>query len=318
MSRPLRVELTGGIYHVVARGNERRPIFRDDQDREEYLGRLADCRSRFGFRVLAYCLMDNHVHLALERGPVALSRIMLHLHSYYAQRFNWRHGRVGHLFQGRYRAHLVETERYFFSLVRYIHGNPVAAGVVTRPEAFRWSSDRHYRAGGGPVWLDADVLLDRLHAERATAASVYRRLMARAEEQTYEDVPSFLRAIKGESEFAQRTLAMIGEARIAPTGWTPERLAESVARAEGLSLDELRRPRRVLRESRVRLIAAYLGKRDCGLSTAAMARCFGREESTFSRGVRRLEDSIAQDLSLKSRIEALATLVRDPNTGIHD
>ncbi|MGH2398128.1 MAG: transposase, partial [bacterium] len=104
MVRPLRLEAPGAVYHVVARGNERKAVSRDDRDRERYLGRLAHYRERFGFLLYAYCLMDNHVHLALQRGPVALSRIMLAVQSSYTQWFNRRHERVGHLFQGRYKA----------------------------------------------------------------------------------------------------------------------------------------------------------------------------------------------------------------------
>ena len=103
---------------MIARGNERKSVFRDDRDRESYLERLAACRKRFGFFVYAYCLMDNHVHLAIERGPELLSRIMLTLQSGYTQRFNKRHDRVGHLFQGRYKAFLVDRDQYLFALVR--------------------------------------------------------------------------------------------------------------------------------------------------------------------------------------------------------
>lgn len=317
MARPLRVELTGGVYHVIARGNERKAIFRDDQDRETYLERLTECRSRLRFRILAYCLMDNHVHLALQRGPVSLSRIMLMLQSFYVQRFNARHTRVGHLFQGRYKAFLVQEERYLLALVRYIHLNPVTAGVVSRPEAFRWSSDSYYRAGAGPAWLDMDLTLGMLAPDRARAAAVYRRLLAR-DERTYEDVPVYAVAVKGEREFAQRALSNVGEMRRMPSRWTPESFAEAVACAEGLSLEHLRRSGKSVGESRTRLIAAFLGNRDEGFSMAAMARCFGREESTFNRGVRRLEDAMTRDPVLRARVETLAAVLRSRNTGIHD
>ncbi len=318
MARPLRVELAGGVYHVIARGNERKAIFRDDEDRSVYLDRLADCCSFFRFRILAYCLMDNHVHLAVERGPIALSRIMLNLQSVYVQRFNRRHRRVGHLFQGRYKAFLVQEERHLLALIRYIHLNPVAAGVVRRADAFRWSSDRHYRATESPAWMNTDLLLGRLAADRQAARAVYQRLMADRECQTYEEVPAFLAAIKGERDFANRALAAVGESRRVEFPSTPEGLAGTIANAEGLSLEHLRRPGKALKESRVRLLAAYLGKREGGLSTAAMARCLGREESTINRGVQRLEKSMARDPTLRARVEALSVLIRAGNTGIHD
>ena len=149
MARPLRVAVVGGLYHVIVRGNERRNVFRDDADRSRYLSRLAFYREKFSFRVLAYCLMDNHVHLAIETGKVPLPRIMAGLQSSYTQYFNRRHQRSGHLFQGRYKAFLVEKDRYGLALLRYIHENPVRARVVERAEDFGWSSDRSYRRSHG-------------------------------------------------------------------------------------------------------------------------------------------------------------------------
>ena len=136
MARPPRLEFSGAVYHVVVRGNERRAIFRDDEDREQYLERLAHYREKFGFRLLAFCLMSNHVHRAIRAGHFPLSRIMAGLQSSYTQWFNRRHGRVGHLFQGRYKAFLVQEERYLLGLVRYIHENPVRAKVVERPRDY--------------------------------------------------------------------------------------------------------------------------------------------------------------------------------------
>ena len=119
-------------------------------------------RERFRFRLLAYCLMDNHVHLAVETGKAPLSRIMACLQSSYTQYFNRHYGRVGHLFQGRYKAFLVEKDRYALALLRYIDENPVKAGVAATAQAYRWSSDRDYRegprtrvAGCGSVAADA-------------------------------------------------------------------------------------------------------------------------------------------------------------------
>jgi hypothetical protein len=243
---------------------------------------------------------------------------MLTVQSSYAQRFNRRHGRIGHLFQGRYKAFLVQDDRYLLTLVRYIHMNPVAARLVARPAEFRWSSDRYYRAGSGPGWLDVGRLLDGFSISRREAASVYRRLMAEREVQTYEDVPGFLRAIKGESEFANRALTAVGETRRVAARWTPEQIAEAIAQAEHLTYEKLRSPGRNARVSRIRLIAAFLGRRDGGHSMAAMARCFGREESTFNRGVRRLEQTMSRDPALRARIEELSGSLRASNTGIHD
>lgn len=283
MPRPLRVEIPGGIYHVVARGNERKAIFRDDEDRESYLGLLAGCSERLRFRLIAYCLMDNHVHVALERGRIALSELMRTLQSAYAQKFNRRHRRVGHLFQGRYKAFLVQDETHLMTPVRYIHMNPVVAGIVGSPGAYRWSSDRYYRRQAGPAWLAVDLVLNRLASDPASARLAYGRIMASREEQTYEDLPTYRGAIRGDRRFAGSVLGASGEKPLMPR-WTAESVARSIAIAEGLSLSGLRKSGKLRNDSRARSIAAYLGKREAGISTAAMARCLGREESTFCAG----------------------------------
>src|SRR5713226_7604890 len=197
MARPLRLEFPGALYHVIVRGNERKAVFRNDGDRLDYLERLGRYGKKFGFRLLAYCLMDNHVHLAIETGKAPLSRIMAGLQSSYTQYFNRRHDRVGHLFQGRYKAFLVEEDPYALALLRYIHENAVKAKVVERPEQYGWSSDRFYRRGRGPEWLDCDRLLRMLGRGRSAAAREYRRLMREQIEEPYEEVPSWGGAVKG-------------------------------------------------------------------------------------------------------------------------
>ncbi len=254
MARPLRIEVPGGLYHVIVRGNERKAVFRDDRDRERYLERLAHYREKFSFQLLAYCLMTNHVHLAIETGKVPLSKTMAGLQSSYTQHFNRRHDRVGHLFQGRYKAFLVEEDPYALALIRYIHENPVKAGLVARPEDHVWSSDRYYRRGRGPEWLDLDRVLRMLGRSRSAAVRSYRRLMREAIEEPYEAVASWGQAVKGDEAFADRVLQSVGEPRIVPRGLTVERIAKAAAKSEDVRLDAMRGVGRGRRESRARLL----------------------------------------------------------------
>lgn len=161
MSRPLRLDLPGALYHVTTRGNAREAIYRDDEDRETFLTLLGETCTRSGWRCYAYCLMTNHYHLllALEEAPAGrLVRGMQHLNSRSAQQFNRRHRRVGHVYQGRYHAVLVQRERHLLELARYVVLNPVRAGTVADAAEWRWSS---YRATVGvapaPSWLAADA-----------------------------------------------------------------------------------------------------------------------------------------------------------------
>ena len=140
MARPLRLAVADGTYHVTARGNERRAIVIDDLDRHVFLRLLGRTIDRFNWRCLSYCLMDNHFHLLIRTPEPNLPRGMQQLKGSFAQSFNRRHARVGHLFAGRYGAQLIQRDAHLLTVFRYIALNPVTAGVCDRPEGWRWSA----------------------------------------------------------------------------------------------------------------------------------------------------------------------------------
>lgn len=159
MSRPLRIEFPGAVYHVTSRGDRREAIYRDDDDRVRHLEVIAQGVDRFDARVLAYCLMGNHYHLVLRTGQPNLSALMRHINGVYTQIFNRRHALAGHLFQGRFKAILVDTDAYLMSLCRYVERNPVAAHLVRRATEWPWSSCRaHTGLAKAPEWLDVQAL----------------------------------------------------------------------------------------------------------------------------------------------------------------
>ena len=313
MPRPVRLDFDGGVYHVVARGNERKPIFLDDGDRGAYLDRLAECQGRFDFRLYGYCLMGNHVHLALERGAVSLSRIVLALHSHYSQRFNRRHDRVGHLFQGRFRSFLVEKEHYLLALLRYIHLNPVRAGLVKRARAYPWSSDRSLRVGDGPPWLDVDGVLSKLASSRSEAVARYRRLVDGPEATEYEDSKTIVPWIRGSEEFARRVIS-VQETRVRWKGrWTVEEVVDAVARAYGLTVRDLKSRRRRDRCSEARAVAAYLGREEAGIPVSRTALFFRRDESTLVRLALKAESAMTGDRRLSTLVRRIAADLLRPN-----
>src|SRR5713226_7729566 len=140
MARPLRLQFPGGIYHVTSRGNDRRPIFEDDDDRARFLIVLASVVARYHVLCHAYCLMDNHCHLLLETPEANLSRAMRQLNGVYSQAFNRRHRRPGHVLEGRFHAQVVDKDVYLRTVCRYIVLNTVRAGLVTPPRQWLWSS----------------------------------------------------------------------------------------------------------------------------------------------------------------------------------
>ena len=300
MSRPQRLEFSGAVYHVIARGNEQREVFRDNSDREIYLRRLAHYRDRFRFRLYAYCLMTNHLHLAVETGPVPLSRIVLALHGSYAQEFNHRHQRVGHLFQGRYKALLVQKTSYLLALVRYIHENPVKAGIVPEPRLYRWSSDRFYRGERPPDWLDTHGLFELLGADPGREARRYREW---EQPESYEDLKAVARVVKGDERFARIAFERVAEPE-RPRTWSVERLARVVAGRAGLDIEEMRGRAFSRERAQARAMIGYVARRIGRIPLTKVAEFFHRDGTTLVRDLRRFEAELEARYELRKELAA--------------
>ncbi|MBI3527343.1 MAG: transposase [Betaproteobacteria bacterium] len=193
MARPLRLEFAGACYHLTARGDRQEPIFEDDEDRLVFLDRLAKEVLQQGWRLYAFCLMGNHYHLLLDTPEPNLVQGMRRLNGVYTQAFNRRHGRVGHVLQGRYKSILVDRQSYLLELCRYVVLNPVRAGMVATVKDWHWSS---YLPTAGaipcPPWLAAEAVLD-LFGQGAPARRAYERFVAQGLKQ-----PSPWEQLKGQ------------------------------------------------------------------------------------------------------------------------
>jgi REP element-mobilizing transposase RayT len=205
IARPPRIEVENGLYHVVARGNERKTIYRDDTDRERFLEIVGIVVARYGWRVLTYCLMSNHYHLLVQTPRANLARGMRQLNGVYAQSFNRRHGRDGHLFQGRYSAVLVQADGHLRSAVRYIVRNPLRAGMCEQLEEWRWSSHQATIATTPAGFLATDVLLSYFGESRRGARDHYRALVDANENSPRPRHP----LVDGDEEFIARHLALL-------------------------------------------------------------------------------------------------------------
>lgn len=178
MTRPLRLEFAGALYHVTSRGDRKTVIFRDDLDRARWMSILDLVCTRYNFLVHGYCQMTNHYHVVLETVEGNLAQGMRQLNGLYSQYFNRRHDVVGHVFQGRYKAILIQRESYLLELTRYVVLNPVRAGLVTSPDAWLWSS--HAGVMGtvhAPAWLDIASILRHFDGERRSAVAAYHRFV---------------------------------------------------------------------------------------------------------------------------------------------
>lgn len=212
MARPIRIELSGALYHVTARGDRREDIYEDDNDRRAFLDVLGQVVADFNWICHAYCLMTNHYHLVVETPDANLSKGMRQLNGVYTQYSNRRHDRTGHLFQGRYKAILVDGDSYLLELARYVVLNPVRAGMVRDPGNWPWSS---YRAMMGteaaPEWLATDGLLAAFAKRRSTARQRYMRFVADGigAESIWSDLNG--QAFLGDDGFVARSLRHAGQ-----------------------------------------------------------------------------------------------------------
>lgn len=282
MARPLRIEFPGAIYHVTSRGNARRKIFLDDADREAFLATLAWVIERFKWICHAYCLMDNHFHLMIETPDANLSRGMRQLNGVYTQGFNRRHRIVGHLFQGRFKAILVERDSFLLELARYVALNPVRAKMAKAPEDYAWSS---YRATLGlapaPAGLSADWLLGQFAKTKAVARQRYQAFV-----QAGVGQPSPWKDLKGQVLLGSETFVE----KIRPLLQATDILVEIPKRQRRLHRPELQKLLAELdsKETRDRAMAsAYL---EHGYTLTEIGRVVGLHYATVSRIIKAREE----------------------------
>lgn len=178
MSRPLRIEYNNAVYHITARGNEKKDIFLDERDFEKFLYYLDIVYERYNIIVYSFVLMNNHYHILLETPYANLSRMMRDLNGHYTIYFNKRHKRYGHLFQGRFKSILVDKDNYLLELSRYIHLNPVRACIITKPEDYDYSSMSYYMGKSKvPSWLDVDFVLEQFGNNFQEKRNAYRKFV---------------------------------------------------------------------------------------------------------------------------------------------
>lgn len=299
MARPLRIDAPDITYHVTSRGNERRPIFYSDEDRTVFLRCLAETVRRFGWSVSAWVLMTNHFHLVVETPHANLSRGMHWLLTKYASWFNRRHERSGHLFQGRFKSVIVDSETYFARVLRYVVLNPVRARMVTRPDQYRWSS---YRASAGldeaPEWLDLSSALTPFGGASELGHAAYRAFVLNG---VGDDIWNELQhgMFLGSERWAHKMAGLVN-ARPRSTdhpadqrsiGRPPmHRVIESLARAAGIGADEIRSRR----GHPLRAVAAWLGWNQGFHTLRSIAAALRlRSEGHISTLIRRCEQTLA-------------------------
>ena len=313
MARPLRIEFEGAWYHVMNRGRHRQAVFTTDAQRHYFLSLLAETSDRFNAEWHAYCLMDTHYHVLVRTPEANLQRIMRHINGLYTQFHNRAEGLDGPLFRGRYKAILVEAQAYWIQLSRYIHRNPLEAGLVKRLDQYRWSSYPAYIGRNKrPPWLTCKYILASLAPNRTREA--YKAFVA---EGIDSDVTNFYSKNKqppilGSDSFT-RTLKLrskdidvpdLRQARVWPT---TNRIVEVVCRRLGVEAESVwtsHRGRAV--KNPVRGMAMYVCQHEADMTLREIARRFGlKHYASASSSIRQFERRLAQDQQLQRNMKLI-------------
>lgn len=317
MARPLRTDFPGAVHHITSRGNERRPIFFDDEDRVAFLAFLGQAVQRFGWSLTSYVLMTNHFHLVVQTPEPNLSRGMQWFNTAYVVWFNRRHKRSGHLYGGRFKAFLIEKETYLLEVLRYVVLNPVRAGIVRRPEDYRWSS---YRATAGleaaPEWLDVEGALDPLAPDRELAQTYYREFVAEkidGDERLWNKLTNGM--FLGSAAWA-RAMRKKVESRLCSTDHPKTQRAvgrpqmQAVIAAVGRAAGETAAAIRAMRGGSLRRLAAWIGWNEGWVTLRTIAASLRlRSEGHVSNLIRQCEREFSASQALLGMLdEALATV----------
>lgn len=293
MARQRRLNEPGSYHHITARGVNQCAVFHDDHDRREFLSLLKESQARFGCRILAFCLMSNHIHLTVRDDRGSLSRMLHFVSGVYAKRFNHKHRRTGHLFERRFWSSMLDSDAYLVDCVAYVHRNPLEAGMVQRPEDYRWSSYQSYiGACSPPDFLDTSIV--RAHygndvdlLRRATERPLQDSLLARQLQATNPPVLLGVRTAvlpANDREFAGPAAR---DGQPVPIG----EILQACATAFGLSVEEITRSAQG-KSSPSRGVAAFVAQRHAGHSLKDIAVALNlRSTAAVSIASRRCAES---------------------------
>ncbi len=323
MPRQARLDVPGALHHIMVRGIDKTKIFRDNEDKTRFIERLGQTVEEGKSTVYAWVLMDNHVHILFKSGKDGISTVMRKLLTWYAQYFNRRHGRTGHLFENRYKSILCDEDNYLLALIRYIHLNPVRAKLVANLEhldRYPWTGHRAIIGKTSHAWMDIDRVLSEFGSSRRKALNEYRRFMKEGFDQGrlpeltggglvrskggWSQVLSARRSghqeeyderILGSGDFVNSILKEAEEKakhqlRLRRSGRTLASIVEEECKNEEISPNELRGGGRRRKISGLRAAIAKRGRDELGLSLAEIARHVGVNTSSIRKAILKRED----------------------------
>ena len=322
MPRQARLDVPGALHHIMVWGIDKSAIFKDDQDKARFLERLGDTVREGQGRIHAWVLMNNHVHILFRSGRDGISAVMRKLLTWYAQYYNRRHKRSGHLFENRYKSILCDEDKYLLALVRYIHLNPIRAGIVKtvgQLDRYPWSGHRSIIGKAKYPWMDTETVLSRFGSAPRQAFRDYRKFVREGMGQGrlvelsggglirsqggWSQVLAMRRRgrkeddderILGSGDFVDRILKEaedrhLRQLKARRAGETIEKIMEEVCRRQGISLQELKGGGKRRKVSDARASIALRSRDELGLTAAEIARNVGVSTSAVTRAIERVE-----------------------------
>lgn len=310
MARKPRLHYPGAVYHVILRGNAGQDIFFETQDRNHFLALLQEGQEKYRFRLHAYCLMTNHLHLVLQVGDISLSRIMQNVSFRYTSYVNRCQQQVGHLFQGRYKALLIDADNYLLELVRYIHNNPVRAGLAQTPEDYPWSSHGVYLGRDKTAWLTTEWVLSQFSGDKKLAMALYRDFVMHGKEETHRREfyhGNIEGRVLGEDHFAEAVFTLASQE--VPGKPTLDQVLQAVCTHHDIHLADLSTGGKQRRTSIPRAMAALLVRETPHLSLMDLSRRLGRDLSGLSQAASRLDKLLKEDKELANDLIKIKKMI---------
>lgn len=312
MARAIRIEFKGALYHITARGNERKAIFRDDEDYEKLTEIFEQAKTKYSLIVYCYSLMSNHYHWLVETPEANIAKTMHFIQTTYTIYFNRKYQRAGHLFQGRYKALLVDKNSYLLELSRYIHLNPLRAKIVKQLEDYRWSSFQDCIGLRKSALVDAETILKQFGEEESISQKKYREFCYQGKGVNWERYKKDIYAgvILGAKEFTQRIKERIKNQKLSkevPSSRklkirkSKQRILELVCKFYEKMIDEVFR-----QKSEARKVAIYLLRKYTEMSLNAISELFGGiHYSGISKTVKRIEEERKINVTLDKKLHLM-------------
>jgi len=308
MARPYRIEAENTLYHITSRGNGRKEIYSSDGDYRQFLEYLLRAKKRYKFYLYAYVLMTNHYHLLIETLNPNISKIMHYINSAYTTYYNTTLKQTGHLFQGRYKSLVVDKDNYFLELTRYIHLNPVRAGMVEFPEEYKWCSYRGYLREKDDEYIDKDEI-KRMVNLKGKEYRGFVNLGIGIDENILDKIYGGI--ILGEPNFIKKELKRIKEPlenseitykRELNRKITKNDVLNVIEDVYGYNKEELNKRKR---DTKIRKIAIYLMRKLTGLTNKEIGNIFGMNFSAVSKAAIGIEKEIRESKKVKKEIAKL-------------